>query len=84
VPLKYEYGLTLYIYMDICIGLPRTGGRQSREGVSASQVMAATSFEHMGPQCLLTLGRSTRSPLDQFPVCVLVSPLYYKPSINTG
>jgi len=34
-------------------------------------LMAATSFEHRGPQCLLTLTRSTTpSPLDQFPVRV--------------
>ena len=32
--------------------------------------MAATSFEHRGPQCLLTLGRSSSPPLDQFSLCV--------------
>jgi len=31
---------------------------------------AAASFEHRGPQCLLTLTRSTSPPLDQFPVRV--------------
>ena len=38
-------------------------------------LMAATSFEHRGPQCLLTLGRSTSPPLDQFPVRVCSYPL---------
>ena len=38
-------------------------------------LMAATSFEHRGAQCLLTLGRSTSPPLDQFPVCVCSCPL---------
>ena len=37
--------------------------------------MAATSFEHRGPQCLLTLGRSTSPSLDQFPVRVCSCPL---------
>ena len=36
---------------------------------------AATSFEHRGPQCLLTLGRWTSPPLDQFPVRVCSCPL---------
>jgi len=36
---------------------------------------AATSFEHRGPQCLLTLTRSTTPPLDQFPVRVCSCPL---------
>ena len=37
---------------------------------------AATSFEHRGPQCLLTLDRSTTPPpLDQFPVRVCSCPL---------
>jgi len=44
---------------------------------------AVTSFEHRGPQSLLTLTRSTSPPLDQFPSArVLVSPLYYEPSMN--
>jgi len=38
-------------------------------------LMAVTSFEHRGPQCLLTLGRSTSPPLDQFPVRVCSCPL---------
>ena len=38
-------------------------------------LMAATSFEHREPQCLLTLGRSTSPPLDQFPVRVCSCPL---------
>jgi len=38
-------------------------------------LMAATSFEHRGPRCLLTLGRSTSPPLDQFPVRVCSCPL---------
>jgi len=38
-------------------------------------LMAATSFEHRGPQCLLTLGRSTSPPLGQFPVRVCSCPL---------
>ena len=37
--------------------------------------MAATSFEHRGPQCLLTLTRSTSPSLDQFPVRVCSCPL---------
>jgi len=45
--------------------------------------MAATSFEHRGPQCLLTLGRSTSPPLDQFPVRVCSYPLCYEPSVKT-
>jgi len=32
-------------------------------------------IEHRGPQCLLTLGRSTSPPLDQFPVRVCSCPL---------
>ena len=44
---------------------------------------AATSFEHRRPQCLLTLTRSTSPPPSSIPcACVLVSPLYYKPSMN--
>ena len=31
--------------------------------------------EHRRPQCLLTLGRSTSPPLDQFPVRVCSCPL---------
>ena len=39
-------------------------------------LIVATSFEHRGPQCLLlTLGRSTSPPLDQFPVRVCSCPL---------
>jgi len=38
-------------------------------------LMAATSFKHKGAQCLLTLGRSTSPPLDQFPVPVCSCPL---------
>jgi len=38
-------------------------------------LMAATSFEHRGLQCLLTLGRSTSPPLDQFPLRVCSCPL---------
>jgi len=37
---------------------------------------AATSFEHRGPQCLLTLTRSTSPPLDQFLVRVCSCPLW--------
>jgi len=37
--------------------------------------VAATRFEHRGPQCLLTLGRSTSPRLDQFPVRVCSCPL---------
>ena len=41
-------------------------------------LMAATSFEHRGPQCLLTLTRSTSPPpLDQFSVRVCSCPLRY-------
>jgi len=47
-------------------------------------LIAATSFEHRGPQCLLILGRSTSPPLDQFPVRVCSCPLYYKPSMNVN
>jgi len=36
---------------------------------------AATSFEHRGAQCLLTLTRSISPPLDQFPVRVCSCPL---------
>jgi len=36
---------------------------------------AATSFEHRGPQCLLTLTRSTSPPLDQFPLRACMCPL---------
>jgi len=47
---------------------------------------AATSFEHRGPQCLLTLIRSTCPPPPRSvpSACVLVCSLYYKPSVNTG
>jgi len=38
-------------------------------------LMAATSFEHRGPQCLPVLTRSTSPPLDQFPVRVCSCPL---------
>jgi len=38
-------------------------------------LMAATSFEHRGPQCLLTLGRSTSPPLDQLHVLMCSCPL---------
>ena len=43
-------------------------------------LMAATSFEHRGPQCLLTFTRSTSPPPTPRSVsvpcaCVLVSPL---------
>jgi len=38
-------------------------------------LMAATSFEHRGPQCLLILTRSTGPPLDQFPLRVCMCPL---------
>ena len=36
---------------------------------------AATSFEHRGPQCLLTLTRPTSPPLDQFPLRVCSCPI---------
>ena len=35
-------------------------------------LMAATSFEHRGPQCLVTLGRSTSPPLDISSLCAFV------------
>ena len=38
-------------------------------------LMAATSFEHRGASCLLTLTRSTSPPLDQFPLRVCSRPL---------
>jgi len=38
-------------------------------------LMASTIFEHRGAQCLLTLGRSTSPPLDQFPMRVYSCPL---------
>jgi len=44
---------------------------------------AATSFEHSGPQCLLTLTRSTSPTTRSVPSArVLVSPLYYEPSVR--
>ena len=44
---------------------------------------AAASLEHRGPQCLLTLTRSTSPPRSVPCACVLVSPLYYKPSVKS-
>jgi len=44
---------------------------------------AATSFEHRGPQCLLTLTRSTTPPPRLVPcACVRVSPVIFEPSMN--
>jgi len=44
---------------------------------------AATSFGRRGPQCLLTLGRSTSPLARSLPcACVPMSPLYYKPSVS--
>ena len=59
--------------------------RSTDDAVMAMQMLpltAATSFEHRGPQCFLALTRSTTPPPKSVPcACVLVSPLYYKPSV---
>ena len=36
---------------------------------------AATNFKHRGPQCFLTLTRSTNPTLDQFPLRLCSCPL---------
>jgi len=61
--------LLVLIRIRICLPLTLT------TAIQILLLTAATSFEYSGPQCLLTLTRSTSPPLDQFPLRVCSCPL---------